>query len=65
MLTALESIKGATFRSIAADDRAAVGAARGEHPLVARRNPLTKLADLDGVRVVAVDDDADALRPAG
>jgi CheY-like chemotaxis protein len=32
-----------------------------EHPLVARRNPLEQLADLAGVRVLAVDDDADAL----
>ena len=32
-----------------------------EHPLVERRNPLQKLADLAGVRVLAVDDDADAL----
>jgi PAS domain S-box-containing protein len=32
-----------------------------EHPLVERRNPLQKLADLSGVRVLAVDDDADAL----
>jgi len=32
-----------------------------EHPLMARRNPLQQLADLGGVRVLAVDDDADAL----
>jgi CheY-like chemotaxis protein len=32
-----------------------------EHPLAERRNPLQQLADLDGVRVMAVDDDADAL----
>jgi PAS domain S-box-containing protein len=32
-----------------------------EHPLAERRNPLQQLADLSGVRVLAVDDDADAL----
>ena len=32
-----------------------------EHPLAERRNPLQQLADLEGVRVMAVDDDADAL----
>ena len=32
-----------------------------EHPLAERRNPLQQLADLAGVRVLAVDDDADAL----
>ena len=32
-----------------------------EHPLAERRNPLQQLADLTGVRVLAVDDDADAL----
>jgi CheY-like chemotaxis protein len=34
---------------------------KGEHPLADRRNPLEKLADLRGVKVLAVDDDADAL----
>jgi PAS domain S-box-containing protein len=33
-----------------------------EHPLTERRDPLQKLGDLSGVRVVAVDDEADALR---
>ena len=32
-----------------------------EHPLTERPNPLRKLADLGGVKVLAVDDDADAL----
>ena len=32
-----------------------------EHPLAARRNALHALADLNGVKVLAVDDDADAL----
>jgi CheY-like chemotaxis protein len=32
-----------------------------EHPLAERRNALQQLADLAGVRVLAVDDDADAL----
>jgi PAS domain S-box-containing protein len=36
-------------------------AAKGEHPLSDRRHPLEKLADLNGVKVLAVDDDADAL----
>src|SRR6185436_7991937 len=36
-------------------------AASREHPLVERRNPLEQLADLGGVRVLVVDDDADAL----
>ena len=35
--------------------------AKREHPLAERRNPLQQLADLGGVRVLAVDDDADAL----
>jgi PAS domain S-box-containing protein len=35
--------------------------ANREHPLTERRNPLQQLADLAGVRVLAVDDDADAL----
>jgi PAS domain S-box-containing protein len=34
---------------------------KGEHPLADRRNPLEKLADLGGIKVLAVDDDADAL----
>jgi CheY-like chemotaxis protein len=33
-----------------------------EHPLTERRHPLEKLGDLSGVRVVAVDDEGDALR---
>jgi CheY-like chemotaxis protein len=33
-----------------------------EHPLTERRNPLQELADLREVRVLAVDDDPDALR---
>ena len=33
-----------------------------EHPLTERHYPLQKLGDLTGVRVVAVDDEADALR---
>ena len=33
-----------------------------EHPLAERRNALQQLADLGGTRVLAVDDDADALR---
>ena len=36
-------------------------AQRREHPLAERRNALQQLADLAGVRVLAVDDDADAL----
>ena len=32
-----------------------------EHPLAERTHPLRKLADLGGVKVLAVDDDADAL----
>jgi PAS domain S-box-containing protein len=37
------------------------GTVEKQHPLSERRNPLQQLADLDGVRVLAVDDDADAL----
>jgi PAS domain S-box-containing protein len=33
-----------------------------EHPLTERRHPLGELADLGGVRVLAVDDEPDALR---
>jgi PAS domain S-box-containing protein len=35
---------------------------RREHPLTERRHPIEKLGDLTSVRVVAVDDEADALR---
>ena len=35
---------------------------KGEHPLTERRYPLQKLGDLSRVRVVVVDDEADALR---
>jgi PAS domain S-box-containing protein len=34
---------------------------KGEHPLADRRQPLQKLGDLNGTKVLAVDDDADAL----
>jgi CheY-like chemotaxis protein len=59
MLTALESIR--RYRVRLPLMIVQPSAPPTEHPLVARRNPLTKLADLDGVRVLAVDDDADAL----
>ena len=36
--------------------------AKREHPLTEQRNPLQDLTDLSGVRVLAVDDEADALR---
>jgi PAS domain S-box-containing protein len=36
--------------------------ARREHPLTQLRNPLKTLTDLRGIRVLAVDDEADALR---
>jgi len=55
--------QGATFRvrlplMIVA---AAVLDARREHPRTERREPLTGLANLDGVHVLAVDDEDDAL----
>ncbi|HUQ85953.1 MAG TPA: PAS domain S-box protein [Vicinamibacterales bacterium] len=35
---------------------------KGQHPLTERPNPIQKLGDLTGVKVMAVDDEADALR---
>ena len=55
--------EGATFRvrlplMIVHPERNAV---RREHPRTERREPLTELGDLTGIRVLAIDDEADAL----
>jgi len=55
--------QGATFRvrlPLMIVD-AAVLDARREHPRTERREPLTSLANLDGIHVLAVDDEDDAL----